>query len=47
MIGYDLSVVGNHEFDLGEDVLIETYKLAQFPILSCNIIRKGTNELVE
>jgi 2',3'-cyclic-nucleotide 2'-phosphodiesterase (5'-nucleotidase family) len=47
MIGYDLSVVGNHEFDLGEDVLIETYKLAEFPILSCNIIRKGTNELVE
>ena len=47
MIGYDLSVVGNHEFDLGEDVLIETYKLAQFPILSCNIIRKGTTELVE
>ena len=26
MVGYDLSVVGNHEFDLGEDVLIETYK---------------------
>jgi 2',3'-cyclic-nucleotide 2'-phosphodiesterase (5'-nucleotidase family) len=47
MVGYDLSVVGNHEFDLGEEVLIETYKLAQFPILSCNIIRKGTNELVE
>ena len=47
MIGYDLSVVGNHEFDLGEDVLIETYKLAQFPILSCNIIHKGTTELVE
>ncbi|MCK4654477.1 MAG: bifunctional metallophosphatase/5'-nucleotidase, partial [Candidatus Cloacimonetes bacterium] len=47
MIGYDLSVVGNHEYDLGEDVLIETYKLAEFPILSCNIVRKGTDDLVD
>ncbi len=47
MIGYDLSVVGNHEYDLGEDVLIETYKLAEFPILSCNIVKRGTNELVD
>ena len=47
MIGYDLSVVGNHEYDLGEDVLIETYKLAEFPILSCNIVKKGTDELVD
>ncbi len=47
MIGYDLSVVGNHEYDLGEDVLIETYKLAKFPILSCNIVKKGTDELVD
>ena len=47
MIGYDLSVVGNHEYDLGEDVLIKTYKLAKFPILSCNIVKKGTDELVD
>ena len=47
MVGYDLSVVGNHEYDLGEDVLIETYKLAEFPILSCNIVKRGTNELVD
>ncbi|RLC50636.1 MAG: multifunctional 2',3'-cyclic-nucleotide 2'-phosphodiesterase/5'-nucleotidase/3'-nucleotidase [Candidatus Cloacimonadota bacterium] len=47
MIGYDLSVVGNHEYDIGEDSLKATYKLAKFPILSCNILKKGTDELVD
>jgi len=47
MIGYDLSVVGNHEYDIGEEALIETYKYADFPILSCNIIDKRTGELVK
>lgn len=47
MVNYDLSVVGNHEYDLGEDVLIDAYKLAEFPILSCNIIDKETGKLVD
>jgi len=47
MIDYDLSVVGNHEYDIGEEDLIETYKNAEFPILSCNIIEKETGELVD
>ena len=47
MIGYDLSVVGNHEYDITEEELIETYKKAEFPILSCNIIDKRTGELVD
>lgn len=47
MIGYDFMTIGNHEFDLGEDVLIKTLQDAEFPILSCNIVKKGTNELVE
>jgi 5'-nucleotidase / UDP-sugar diphosphatase len=47
MIDYDLSVVGNHEYDIGEENLIETLKEAEFPFLSCNIYRKGTNDLVE
>ncbi|MDP8200824.1 MAG: bifunctional UDP-sugar hydrolase/5'-nucleotidase [Candidatus Tenebribacter burtonii] len=46
MIGYDFMTIGNHEFDLGEDVLIKTLKMAEFPILSCNIVKKGTTELV-
>lgn len=47
MIGYDLTVVGNHEFDIREERLREVYALAEFPILSCNIHKKGTNELVD
>lgn len=47
LISYDLMVIGNHEYDIGEDALLQTLKKAEFPILSCNIFRKGTNELVE
>jgi len=47
MIGYDFMAIGNHEFDLGEDVLMKTLEMAEFPILSCNIVKKGTNELVD
>ncbi len=47
MISYDFMAIGNHEYDLGEDVLIKTLKMAEFPILSCNIAKKGTNELVD
>lgn len=47
LIDYDLSVIGNHEYDIGEQNLIETLKNAEFPFLSCNIYRKGTDQLVE
>ncbi|MFC1887740.1 bifunctional metallophosphatase/5'-nucleotidase [Candidatus Cloacimonadota bacterium] len=47
IIDYDLSVVGNHEYDIGEENLIETLKEAEFPFLSCNIYRRGTDELVD
>jgi 2',3'-cyclic-nucleotide 2'-phosphodiesterase (5'-nucleotidase family) len=47
LIGYDLLVIGNHEFDIGEEDLVKTLSRADFPILSCNIARKGTNQLVE
>ncbi len=46
-IGYELMVIGNHEYDIGEEELIKTLKLAEFPILSCNIINKSTGELVD
>lgn len=45
-IGYDLTVVGNHEYDIGEEALVETYSKLNMPVLACNIVRKGTNELV-
>ncbi|MBT4333336.1 MAG: bifunctional metallophosphatase/5'-nucleotidase [Candidatus Cloacimonetes bacterium] len=47
MIGYDFLAIGNHEFDLGEEILINTLADAEFPILSCNIVKKGTDELID
>ncbi len=44
-IGYDAMTIGNHEYDILEADLIETLKLADFPILSCNIIDRRTNDL--
>ena len=44
-IGYDAMTIGNHEFDIPEEDLIETLKLAKFPILSCNLIDKKTNQI--
>ncbi len=46
-IGYDLTVVGNHEYDIGEDELIKTYEHSKIPILACNIINKKTGKLVD
>ncbi len=46
-IGYELMVIGNHEYDIGEEELVKTLKFAKFPILSCNIIDRRTNELVD
>jgi 2',3'-cyclic-nucleotide 2'-phosphodiesterase (5'-nucleotidase family) len=47
MIGYDISVIGNHEYDIPEERLIEVLADADFPILSCNIVKRGTDELVD
>ena len=44
-IGYDAMTIGNHEFDIMDDDLIETLELANFPILSCNIIDRRTGDL--
>jgi 2',3'-cyclic-nucleotide 2'-phosphodiesterase (5'-nucleotidase family) len=43
-IGYDAMTLGNHEFDIMNDELIETLREADFPIISCNIVdtRTGT-----
>jgi len=46
-VGYDLLVIGNHEYDIGEEELKKTLALAKFPILSCNIFDRATGELVD
>jgi len=47
LIDYDLTVIGNHEYDIGEEKLIELLERAEFPILSANIINRETDELVD
>ena len=39
--GYDGMVVGNHEFNYGFDRLVELRDMAQFPIMSSNIMKDG------
>jgi len=46
-VEYDLLVIGNHEYDIGEEELKKTLALAKFPILSCNIFDRTTGELVD
>lgn len=41
MVGYDLAVPGNHEFDFGYDNLVERSKEANFPYLAANIQYNG------
>lgn len=45
-IGYDISAVGNHEFDYGTTHFIELSKEAKFPYISCNIRYKKNDTLV-
>ncbi len=44
-IGYDLSTVGNHEFDFGQNIFAERTEQANFPYISCNIIDETSGEI--
>lgn len=44
-VGLDAFTIGNHEFDYGVEKLKENIELANFPIVSSNIILKKTQEL--
>ncbi len=46
-IGFDAMTLGNHEFDWGEEAIIENEELAEFPFLAINIYDKDTNKQVE
>ncbi|HLR14336.1 MAG TPA: bifunctional UDP-sugar hydrolase/5'-nucleotidase [Bacillota bacterium] len=43
-IGIDASVIGNHEFNYGKDVLTKAIQDSKFPWLSANILNKDTKE---
>ena len=40
-LGYNVSAVGNHEFDLGQENLNNRFAQATFPFISCNINAEG------
>lgn len=43
-IGYDAMTLGNHEFNFGTDLILKMQKEADFPLLSANTYKKGTQE---
>ncbi|BBM84150.1 bifunctional metallophosphatase/5'-nucleotidase [Candidatus Uabimicrobium amorphum] len=43
---YDAMAVGNHEFDLRLEDLLQQQKLAKFPYLSANVVYKDTQKLI-
>ncbi len=45
-VGFDAMVLGNHEYDWGEDAIEANDALAQFPFLAINIYERKTNEQV-
>lgn len=40
-VGYDLAVIGNHEFDFGMEALNANIAKANYPYISCNFKHKG------
>ena len=40
-IGLDLAVLGNHEFDFGDEVLLQRMKASKFTWLASNVLHKG------
>ena len=41
VVGYDLVIPGNHDFDYGMDTFMELTKKANFPYISCNFNKEG------
>ncbi len=46
-LGFTSMTIGNHEYDWGEEAVIENAAAANFPLLGINIFDKDTNERVE
>ena len=40
-VGYDIAIMGNHEFDYGMDRFFELSKMANFTYISCNFNNNG------
>ncbi|NLM42813.1 MAG: LysM peptidoglycan-binding domain-containing protein [Clostridiales bacterium] len=46
-VGYDVMTPGNHDFNYGQERLLELAKYAEFPIISANVIKQDGNTLLE
>ncbi len=46
-LGFVSMTLGNHEFDWGEEAIIENEAIAEFPFLAINIYDRNTNEQAE
>lgn len=44
LLGYDAAAIGNHEFNYGLDYLRASLAQADFPFVSANVFRAGTDE---
>ena len=44
--GYHAMAIGNHEFDFGQDKIVDYIAAATFPILSANVVVDATGELL-
>ncbi|MDR0976992.1 MAG: metallophosphatase [Prevotellaceae bacterium] len=42
LMGYDAMVIGNHEFDFGEENMARLFSMAHFPVVSANYDVTGT-----
>lgn len=43
MIGYEVAIFGNHEFDKGQDILAQRVAQSNYPWLGANIVLEGTD----
>ena len=46
-LDFSAMVLGNHEYDWGEDAIKQNVQVAQFPILAINIYSRSTNQPVD
>ena len=46
-LGFSSMTLGNHEYDWGEEYVINNAELANFPFLALNIYENATNQLVD
>ncbi len=46
-MGFSSMTLGNHEYDWGEEYVINNAELANFPFLALNIFENATNQLVD